>query len=86
MKPVLLFIIASCPYCRQALKWMDELKNENNAYSSINVTIIDETIQPDVANKYYYYYVPTYYIDNIKVHEGAATKDIVMSVFDKALE
>jgi thioredoxin 1 len=86
MKPVLMFILASCPYCKQALSWMEELKKENEKYVNINVEIIDEARQPDIANQYDYYLVPTYYIDGEKVHEGAASKDIVRSVFEKASE
>lgn len=85
MKPVLLFVMESCPYCKQALRWMEELRNEQAEYNRVAVTIIDENLQPDQAKKYDYYYVPTYYVDGIKVHEGAATKDIVRSVFDKSL-
>jgi len=85
MKPVLLFVMESCPYCKQALRWMEELRNEQAKYNRVAVTIIDENLQPDLAKKYDYYYVPTYYVDGIKVHEGAATKDIVRSVFDRSL-
>jgi thioredoxin 1 len=86
MKPVQLFILKSCPYCRSALAWMDELKKENPHYASIDINIIDEGEHPEIADNYDYYYVPTYYIDGTKVHEGAASKEIVKSVFDKALE
>jgi thioredoxin 1 len=86
MKPVLMFILASCPYCKQALSWMEELKKENEKYANVKVEIIDEGLQPDVAGEYDYYYVPTYYIGGTKVHEGAASKDIVRSVFERASE
>jgi thioredoxin 1 len=86
MKPVLLFILPSCPYCKQALSWMEELKNETPQYNEVQLTIVDEGRQPDIAGEYDYYYVPTYYIDGTKVHEGAATKEIVRSVYEKALE
>jgi thioredoxin 1 len=86
MKSVLLFIMESCPFCRQALSWMDELKKENAKYADVKVTIIDEQLQPDIANQYDYYYVPTYYIDGAKVHEGAASKEIIRKVFEKASE
>lgn len=85
MKPVLMFILKSCPYCKEALSWMEELKKENPSYSQVDVKIIDEGIEKDLASQYDYYYVPTYYIDGIKVHEGVATKEIVKSVYEKAL-
>ncbi len=85
MKPVLMFMMKSCPYCREAFTWMDELKREKTEYSDIDISMIDENIHPDIADKYDYYFVPTYYVDGIKVHEGAATKEIVRNVFEKAI-
>jgi thioredoxin 1 len=84
MKDVQLFIQKSCPFCKQALSWMNELKSENPDYSEVAVTIIDENEQPELANQYDYYYVPTYYVSGTKVHEGAASKSIVKEVFEKA--
>lgn len=84
MKSVLMFVLKSCPYCKEALSWMKELQNENAKFSDVEVKIIDEGLEPEVADKYDYYYVPTYYIDGVKIHEGAATKEIVRKVFEKA--
>lgn len=86
MKNVLMFIQASCPYCKQALNWMEELKKENTNYSEVEINIIDELVEPRKANEFDYYYVPTYYVNEVKVHEGAATKEKVKAVFEKALQ
>lgn len=86
MKNVQMFIQKSCPFCKQALSWMEELKEENPEYSKVEVTIVDELLQADLANQYDYYYVPTYYIEGVKVHEGAASKDIVRNVYEKAIK
>lgn len=86
MKPVLLFVMEACPYCKQALRWMEELKTENAEYKTVEITIIDENLQPEIARQYGYYYVPTYYVGELRVHEGAATKDIIRSVYERALE
>jgi len=85
MKKITMFIMASCPYCVKAQKWMDEVIKSDAKYAQIPLTVIDENKNPALANKYDYYYVPTYYIDNVKVHEGAASFDIVKKVFDDAL-
>jgi len=85
MKPVQMFILKSCPYCRQALQWMEELRQENPAYLQIEVAVIDEREQHQLADQYDYFYVPTYYVDGIKAHEGAASKEIVRRVLDRAL-
>ncbi len=85
MKPVMMFVIGSCPYCRQAIGWMDALKAENEKYTEVEIEIIDENRQRDIARRFDYYLVPTYYVGGVKVHEGIATKEIVRSVFEKAL-
>lgn len=86
MKPILMFIMKTCPHCQRALAWMEELKQENPQYQTLDITIIDEQRESSLANQYDYYYVPTYYVDGVKVHEGAASKAIVSKVFEKALE
>ncbi|MGH4137688.1 glutaredoxin family protein [Clostridium sp.] len=86
MKPVIMFVTEWCPYCKKALAWMENLKKSNPEYANIEIKIIDEELQPDIAKQYTYYYVPTYYVDGIKVHEGVASKDIVNAVFKKAFE
>ncbi len=86
MKSVMMFTMESCPFCKEASTWMEELKEENVKYFNIDIQKIDERRQPEIANKYDYYYVPTYYVDGVKVHEGAATKDVIRKVLEKASE
>lgn len=81
-----MFITDWCPYCKQARSWIEELKRENPNYANIEVTIIDEERQPEIAKQYDYYYVPTFYVDGVKIYEGATSKDIVRQVFEKACE
>ena len=64
---------------------MDEVFKSDVKYTEIPLKIIDEVEEPDLANTFDYYFVPTYYIDDEKVHEGAATFEIVKKVFDDAL-
>ena len=86
MKPVIMFVTEWCPYCKRALNWMEDIKKQNPEYTNIQIKIIDEELQPDIAKQYTYYYVPTYYVDGVKVHEGAASKDIINKVFKQAIE
>ena len=65
---------------------MEDLKNTNPEYANIEVTIIDEERQPDIANQYDYYYVPTYYVNGVKLHEGVPSKDIIRKVFEAAIK
>lgn len=86
MKSILMFTMASCPYCKRAAHYMEELMKETPKYKEIPIKIIDENLEPDLADTYDYYYVPTYYVDDKKVHEGAASKEDVKKVFEMAEE
>ena len=85
MKNILYFYLANCPYCRQAEQWLDELTAENPAYKAFTIERVEESRQPELANRYDYYYVPTFYIGGRKLHEGAASKDAIRRVLDAAL-
>ena len=85
MKKIKMFVIGYCPHCKAAISWMEELFEQDAEYKSLEVEIIDEELHADRANRYDYYYVPTYYIDEVKVHEGVASLELVKSVFDSAL-
>jgi len=85
MKKITMFILKTCPYCKQAFQFNNTLFDENPRYSSLEIDIIDEQERPDISEKYDYYYVPTYYVGDEKLHEGAATLDKVRHVFDAAL-
>lgn len=86
MKKVLMFTMASCPYCRNAHRWMDEIFFEHPEYKAVELEIIDETREPEVANRYDYYFVPTYYVGGVKRHEGVPQKESVLRVFKEAYE
>ena len=85
MKKITMFMFATCPYCNAARGWMEELYEENPAYRELTIEMIDEKLSPEIADQYDYYYVPTFFIDGEKLHEGAATKEKVKAVFDAAM-
>lgn len=64
---------------------MAELQSENPAYLKLDIQLIDERKEAGLADAYDYYYVPTYYVGGIKVHEGAASRDKIRAVFERAL-
>lgn len=84
MKTVNVFITSWCPHCKRAISWIDELKNENPKFAPIEVNIIDEELHPEISKQYDYYYVPTYYVDGVKIYEGGTTKDIARLALEKA--
>ena len=84
MKTVNVFITSWCPHCKRAISWIEELKNENPKFAAIEVNIIDEELHPEISKQYDYYYVPTYYVDGVKIYEGGTTKDIARLALEKA--
>jgi glutaredoxin len=78
------FKLKNCPYCIQADKWLNELRSEDSAYAAVEIETIDEREQPDLADSYDYYYVPTFFLGRKKLHEGAATKEKIKAVLDSA--
>lgn len=86
MMKITMFIMASCPYCKEALRLTDALFAEDTKYKDIEIETIDETVRPDIANRYDYYHVPAFYAGGKKLHEGAVNPEIIKRVFNGALE
>jgi len=85
MKKITMFYMSTCPHCARAANYMNELYAENEAYKQIEVERIDEVIHADIAEKYDYYFVPTFYVGDEKTHEGSCEKKDIKKVFDAAL-
>lgn len=73
-----------CPHCQLALRCLAELQTQDK-YKDLVIEKINEREQPEVADQYDYYYVPTFYVDEEKVHEGHAEMEDVQRVLDLAL-
>ena len=84
MKPITMFMMKTCPHCQRAFRWMDEVKAEHPEYEALDITMIDEREEPELAAKYDYFYVPTYFVGTEKMHEGACQKEIVERIFAEA--
>ena len=91
MKKVMAFRLNGCPYCRQAIKAVEELSAENEKYASVSIEWIEENEHPEISAKYDYYYVPTFFVDGVKVYEARRgesyeeCRENVKRVFEKAL-
>ena len=86
MKPVTMFTMEDCPHCQRARRWMREVFAAHPEYGAVPLTIIDEVEQPRIAAAYEYWYVPTYYVGDLKRHEGVASREIIEAVFQAAFE
>ena len=86
MKKVTLFYLPGCPFCNAADRWINEVQNEHPELKQLEIERIDERRQAALANRYDYWYVPTFYINGCKEHEGACSKQIVERVLLGALQ
>ncbi|HNQ66212.1 MAG TPA: thioredoxin family protein [Smithella sp.] len=86
MKEVKMFILEGCPHCRKAREMMTEIFSRHPEYAKVPFTVIDESINPEIADQYDYYYVPTFYTGGVKMMEGVPTKDAIEKAFSAALK
>lgn len=84
MQPILLMKLEACPYCQRARKMMEALLSAHPEYREIPLKIVDEAEEPAFAETLNYYYVPTFYVGQEKVHEGVPSEDAIAEVFKRA--
>ena len=86
MKRIQLFYLKNCPFCKKAFRYIEEAKATHPELQSLQIELIEESEEPALADQYDYYYVPTFYIDGVKVHEGGIYPEEVEPLLRKALE
>ena len=84
MRELKLFVMAGCPYCKKADEMIEELFIRHPEYKDVPLVRIDETKEPEVAARYNYYYVPTFFAGEEKIAEGVPTKENVEKAFSIA--
>ena len=67
MKPVKLFYQERCPFCKKALRYIEELKAEYPEFQPIEIEMIEETQHPDIADQYDYYYVHSRQSETVRI-------------------
>lgn len=85
MKKVELFYLEHCPHCKKARVLLDELQKEER-YAQVEIEWIEETVQKERADQHDYYYVPCFYVDGLKVKEGAVSAQDVREVLEMAID
>ncbi len=83
MKEVMMFYLESCGYCDKARRALAELSRELPGVDLRKIQMVEESLEPDFADRYDYYAVPTFYIDGVKLFEariGMSYEDIKREV------
>ena len=86
MKRIQLFYLKNCPFCKKAFSYIEAAKAAHPELQGLEIELIEESEEPEVADRYDYYYVPTFYIDGVKVHEGGIYPEEMEPLLRKALE
>lgn len=86
MKELLYFHLPNCPHCKLATRLLAQLQAENPQYAAIPVRQIDESREKALAQSYDYWYVPSFWFDGVKLHEGHAEREDVKRVLDAVLK
>jgi thioredoxin 1 len=71
---------------RQALQDLEELRQSNPEFRKLEIEMVDESEQRERARSFDYYYVPTFYIGQDKVHEGPASREQVEKILRQACQ
>ena len=84
MGKITMFIRKDCPYCMRALAIQKNLMAKER-YRDIEVEVIDEREQAVLADRYDYYYVPSYFLGEEKLHEGAVDEVTIQTILERAI-
>ncbi|MCR5664952.1 MAG: thioredoxin family protein [Oscillospiraceae bacterium] len=79
MRSLLIFYLEDCGYCRKAKKAMAELLEEEPRFRAVAQKWIEESLEPELADRYDYYAVPSVFADGEKLfeaHIGMSAEDI----------
>ena len=86
MKKIEYFYLEHCPHCKKADKLIAELIAQRPEFAAIEIAKIEERKSPLYAEKFDYFYVPSMFVDGVKLHEGVPTREQMETVLEKALE
>ena len=70
----------------KALRYIEQAKAAHPELQPVAIEMIEESEQSDLADTFDYYYVPTFYVDGVKVHEGGIYAEEVEKILRSALE
>ena len=79
-----MFLLPGCPHCRLALACLERLLQEPR-YRDIRVRRVDESKEKELAARYDYYFVPTFFLGDVKLFEGHMELEDVKGVLEAAL-
>ncbi|MBO4392680.1 MAG: thioredoxin family protein [Clostridia bacterium] len=86
MGEILYFYLSSCPHCSKADRIIRSVVERYPEFKQVKIRKIEESLKPDIADKYDYYYVPCFFVNGKKIFEGPASVEKVYDAFREALK
>ena len=88
MKKLTVFYLESCPYCIKAKDAEKEIRAENPSLRQVETEWIEESLHPDIADKYDYYRVPSVFCGSTKLYECSPKDDFcaIKTRFENAMK
>lgn len=86
MKHVKMMVLDGCPHCKKAFSFIEELKQEYPEYRDIEMEVIEEQKEEEKTKGYEYWYVPTFFVNDEKLHEGVPSKEKIQAVLEAAIK
>ena len=88
MNKLTVFYLAGCPYCRSAMRAVQELGQELPSFSPDRIEWIEEREHADVAERYDYYCVPSVFSGDRKLYECRPGDDytVIKAQLKRAIE
>lgn len=86
MKKVKMMYLKTCPHCRKAFQMVEELKEKYPELQRVEIETIEENDEAEKIEGYDYWYVPTYFVDDVKLLEGIPTIEQVEAVLRAAVQ
>ena len=82
------FYLDGCPYCRKAREAVLELKSENPSFEKVDIKWIEENANPEIADAYDYYRVPSIFSGDEKLYECSPGADYseIKQQFERAMQ
>jgi glutaredoxin len=74
------YFLANCPHCQKAFKLIKSFQESNPIYKNVKFELIEEEIDSQRANSKDYYYVPTFFYQGVKLHEGTVNESDIEKV------
>lgn len=81
MKELKIFILENCPFCKRALAYLEQYDLKD-----VKVKLIDERKESAIANEYDYYFVPSFFLNEEKIHEGAIDEEGMRKLVNRILQ